>query len=125
MFCEVKNRSDSKREKESFIEITRKASCLLGMQDGCHSVSSIRVLGSLIYLTIFHRGGSISICPFDINASPLQFLHILIGASFGDYTTIRFDSSIRWDRMNQASDPDADESEHGDSEEPQSDSEES
>jgi hypothetical protein len=42
-----------------------------------------------------------------------------------DYTTIGFDSSIRWDRMNQTSDPDADESEHGDSEEPQLDSEES
>ena len=97
MFCEVKNSTDPKRDKESFIEIARKASCLLGVQDGRHTVSCICILGSSIYLTIFHRSGSISLCPFNINASPLQFLQILIRVSFSDYTTIRFDMSIKWD----------------------------
>ena len=50
MFCEVKNHSDSKREKEAFIEITRKALCLLDAQDGHYFVSSIQVLKSLIEL---------------------------------------------------------------------------
>jgi hypothetical protein len=43
-FCEVKNRSDSKREIESFIEIAGKALCLLGAQDGRNSVSCIQIL---------------------------------------------------------------------------------
>ncbi|KAN0074462.1 hypothetical protein V8E55_011874, partial [Tylopilus felleus] len=99
-FCEVKTRADSKQDKESFIEIAAKASCLFGGQDGCHFVSYIHILGTSIHLTIFHRSGSVSICPFDINSSPLQFLHILIGISFLDYVNIRFDTSIKWDSPN-------------------------
>lgn len=48
-FCEVKTQADSKREKESFVELAGKASCLLGAQDGHLSVSCIRILGSSIY----------------------------------------------------------------------------
>ena len=121
-FCEVKTRASHKREKESFVEVAGKASCLLGAQDGRHSVSCIRILGSSIYLTIFHRSGSISTCPFDINSSPLQFLHILIGISFSDYLNIGFDTSIRWDTLDKHSESDCDDSEHGD---PGSDSDDS
>ena len=124
-FHEVKNHANTKQEKESFIKITGKALCLLGMQGGHHSISCIRILESLIYLTTFHHGGSISTCPFDINTSPLQFLHILISISFTDYTTISFNTSIQWKGMNQTLDSDADESEHDNSEKPQLDSKES
>ncbi|KAG6371473.1 hypothetical protein JVT61DRAFT_9503 [Boletus reticuloceps] len=116
-FCEVKTpRANPKREKESFAEVASKASCLLGAQDGRHSVSCIRILGSSIYLTIFHRSGSISTCPFDINSSPLQFLHILMGISFSDYSNIGFDVSIRWDTLDKDSESDRDDSEHSNSE---------
>lgn len=104
-FCEVKNRADSKRDKESFIELAGKVSCLLGVQDGRHFVLSIRILGSLIYLTTFHRSGSITTCPFNINSSPLQFLQIIISVSFSDYATIGFDMSIKWDMENHTSKP--------------------
>ncbi|KAG9309134.1 hypothetical protein JVU11DRAFT_10841 [Chiua virens] len=95
-FCEVKSQTDSKRERESFLEIAGKVSCLLGAQDGRHIVSCIRILNSSIYLTTFHRGGSISTCPFDINSSPQEFLRILIGVSFSDYSMIGFDTTIKW-----------------------------
>ena len=100
-FCEVKNRTDPKREKESFLEIAGKASCLLGVQDGRHSVSCIHFLGSSIYLTIFHRSRPILTCPFNINSSLLHFLCILIGVLLLDYSLTGFDTSIKWRRIDQ------------------------
>ncbi|KAF8545853.1 hypothetical protein OG21DRAFT_1491847 [Imleria badia] len=56
--------------------------------------------------------GSVLIYPFDINSSPLQFLHILIGISFSDYVNIRIDTSIKWDSLNPDSKSDWSDSEH-------------
>ncbi|KAF8546168.1 hypothetical protein OG21DRAFT_1528007, partial [Imleria badia] len=115
-FCEVKTRADPKRDKESFVEIAGKVLCLFGAQDGRYFVSCIRILGSSIYLTTFHRSGSVSIHPSDINSSPLQFLHILISISFSDYVNIGFDTSIKWDSLNPDSKSDCSDSEYGDPE---------
>jgi hypothetical protein len=117
----VNNRANAKTEKELFIELAGKASCLLGTQDGRHFVSCIRVLGPSIYLTTFHRSGSISTCSYNINFSPLQFLRILIGVSFSDYLTIGFDMSIKWHIWGQDTESNISVSEHSD--EPQLESE--
>lgn len=124
-FCEVKTRADSKRDKELFVEIAGKASCLFKAQDCCHFVSCIRILRSSIHLTIFHRSRSVSICPFDINSSPLQFLHILISVSFLDYANIGFDTSIKWDSPNPDSKSDYNDLEYSNPESDHHDSEHS
>ena len=124
-FCKVKNRTDPKREKELFLEIAGKASCLLGAQDGRHSVSCIRFLGSSIYLTIFHCSGPISTCPFDINSSLLHFLHILIGVSLLDYSLTGFDTSIKWRRIDQTLNLEMEDSDSEHCDEAQPDSEDS
>jgi hypothetical protein len=117
----VNNRANAKTEKELFIELAGKASCLLSTQDGRHFVSCIRILGPSIYLTTFHRSGSISTCSYNINSSPLQFLRILIGVSFSDYLTIGFDMSIKWHIWGQDTESNISVSEHSD--EPQLESE--
>ena len=46
---------------------------------------------------IFDRGGSITTHAFDIHCSPMDFLHILMGMSLANYSTLGFDMSIEWD----------------------------
>ncbi|KAL4063505.1 hypothetical protein V8B97DRAFT_2026409 [Scleroderma yunnanense] len=73
----VKNHTGKPNEKSSYIEVARKASCLLYTQDGCHFASCIHILNSQIYLTIFDHGGSLSTCGYNINLCSCSFLHIL------------------------------------------------
>ncbi|KAG6371483.1 hypothetical protein JVT61DRAFT_9518 [Boletus reticuloceps] len=96
-FCEVKNRNDGSKQSQSFTEIAGKTSCILVTQDGRHLVPCVRLLGSCICLTIFDHGGSITTHSFDIHESPTVFLHILMGVSLANYSTLGFDMSIKWD----------------------------
>lgn len=76
------------------MEIAGKTLCVLSMQDGYHLVPCIHFLGSSICFTVFDRGGSISTHAFDIHHSPKEFLHILLGISFADYSSLGFDMLI-------------------------------
>ncbi|KAI6039187.1 hypothetical protein EDC04DRAFT_2523982, partial [Pisolithus marmoratus] len=54
------------------------------------------ILGSQIYLTVFHQGGSLSTCGYDIHCYPCEFLCILIGVMSAPRNILGFDISINW-----------------------------
>jgi hypothetical protein len=75
-----------------------KVALLLYAQDGRHSAPCIRLLGPLIYLTFFDRGGSLSTSGFDIHKHPELFLRILIGITANPLADLGFDETIVQDR---------------------------
>ena len=91
---EVKQKYSNDHKKDLYVKLAGKVAFLLEAQDGCCAVPGIQLLGSSIILMLFDRGGSISTYPLDIHLFPEQFLHILLGVTFADRTTLGFDSTI-------------------------------
>ena len=100
MFGEMKSKMDSETSKASLIEIAGKTSVLLYAQDGRHAAPSIRILGSIINVTFFDRGGSLQTEFVDMQSKPDIFLHILVGLAKAMFSQLGFDISLLDDAGN-------------------------
>lgn len=91
---EVKKKYSDDHKKDLYIELAGKVAFLLKAQDGCYAMPCIQLLENEIILTLFDCGGSISTHPLDIHQFPKEFLHILLGVTFMDGTTLSFDPTV-------------------------------